>query len=86
MTEFHGMTVAAKIKSSGLEVGERIVIKHRECGAVRLLIVGNCTPYETVTESSDTGWDWDYWDQWLVLEIEEFISNIEVLTAEEIGS
>lgn len=39
------------------------------------LIVGNCTPYESVSDSSDDGWDWDFWKDYKVIKVDYIVGN-----------
>jgi hypothetical protein len=44
-------------------------------GLEEKLIVGNCTPYNGVSASSEEGWDWDFWKNFLVIKVEYIQGN-----------
>lgn len=66
------------IRLKGLKVGSIIQLEGRKAsktcsgwalGVKRTLVVGNCTPFEVVSNTSDEGWDWHACNNWRVISI-----------------
>jgi len=60
------------IRLRGLKRGDLIYLKDKGSG-VKTVLVGNSTPYEGVSNTSEDGWDWNLYnlyEVWLVYRLE----------------
>lgn len=66
-----GIPLPDFIRLHGLQPGMIITFK----GMQERLIVGNCTPFETVTATSEEGWAYDIWQRFLVVQV-QYIDSV----------
>lgn len=68
---YEGIPFSDFVKLSNLKPGMVVAFK----GIDERLIVGNCTPYNTVSAISNDGWDWSFWKDFLVIQVEYIDGN-----------
>lgn len=56
------------IRLNQLQIGDLIYLKDRGFG-IKVLLIGNATPFECINENSADGWDYQLYNQWKIHKI-----------------